>query len=200
MGATESGVFALAREAGIDLELGKTLPWLSNHGHLNPALADVVPETTLAILNSIHELLGGNAGLLTGKRAGSSPRPDFVLASANLIVEVDEIQHFTSERFVTLGLYPRNAQLAFDIDEYRALISQWSGVADKYRAVKPAVDFPHAGGCRAQRAYFDAVRDLVAPALGWQVMRVPAPECDASVAAARLAERVRALSRRSPGR
>ncbi len=38
--------------------------------------------------------------------------------------------------------------------------------------------FPHIGGRRAQRAYFDAVRDLVAPSFGWRVklvMRVRFP-------------------------
>jgi hypothetical protein len=66
------------------------------------------------------------------------------------------------------------------------LISHWSSVADNFRAAKPAVDFPRPGGRRAQRAYFDAVRDLVAPSFGWTVCRVPAPECNAVTAAARL--------------
>jgi hypothetical protein len=142
MGATENGVFTLAREAGIELDAGTPFPWLSNRGHLNPILAGVVPETTLGILSTIHQRLGGDEGLLAGKRAGSSPRPDFVLASANMIVELDEIQHFTSDRLATLELYPRNVQLAFDIGEYRALIGQWSEVADRYRAAKPSADFP----------------------------------------------------------
>jgi hypothetical protein len=190
MGATENGVFTLAREAGIELDAGTAFPWLSNRGHLNPILAGVVPETTLGILSTIHQRLGGDESLLAGKRAGSSPRPDFVLASATLIVEVDEIQHFTSDRLTTLELYPRNAELSFEIAEYRALIRRWSSVADSYRAAKPAVDFPRAGGRRAQRAYFDAVRDLVAPHFGWRVLRVPAPECDAAIAAARLTARL----------
>jgi hypothetical protein len=132
MGATESGVFALAREAGIELERGATVPWLTNRGHLTPMLAGVVPETTLAILSTIHRRLGGDERLLAGKHTGSGPRPDFVLSSANLIVEVDEVQHFTSDRLTTLELYPRNAELAFDVAEYRALIGRWSSVADSY--------------------------------------------------------------------
>jgi hypothetical protein len=178
MGATENGVFTFAREADIELERGTAVPWLTNRGHLNPVLTSVVPETTLGILASIHQRLGGDEAALAGKRAGSSPRPDFVLGSTSLIVEVDEIQHFTSDRLVTLELYPRNAQLAFDVAQYRELIGRWRGIADKYRAAKPSVDFPHVGGRRAQRAYFDAVRDLVAPSFGWTVLRVPAPECN----------------------
>ncbi len=198
MGATESGVLVLAREGGIALERGSALQWLTNRGHLNPVLADAVPAPTLAILSSIHQRLGGDESLLAGKRAGSSPRPDFLLAREHLIVEVDEIQHFTSDRLATLELYPRNADLAFDVAEYRALITKWMAVADNYRAAKPAVDFPRAGGRRAQRAYFDSIRDLVAPSFGWRVLRVPAPECDAGIAAARLRDRIASAAHSAP--
>ena len=61
MGATESGVFTLAREAGIELDAGTAFPWLSNRGHLNPILAGVVPETTLGVLSTIHQRLGGDS-------------------------------------------------------------------------------------------------------------------------------------------
>jgi hypothetical protein len=101
MGATESGVLALTHETGIELEVGRPLPWLSNRGHLNPVLQDAVPPSVLELLRTIYERLGGDEGALAGKRAGSSPRPDFTLASAALIVDVDEIQHFTSDRLAT---------------------------------------------------------------------------------------------------
>jgi hypothetical protein len=42
--------------------------------------------------------------------------------------------------------------LAELIDEYRLLIEAWSQTADRYRASKPAVDFPRYAGRRAQRA------------------------------------------------
>jgi hypothetical protein len=62
----------------------------------------------------------------------------------------------------------------------------WHQRADRYRAGKPTRDFPFAGGRRAQRAYFDAFRDLVAPSFGLRVLRVPAPECDGALAYQRL--------------
>lgn len=194
MGATETGVFVLARDAGIELEAGTTLPWLSNRGHANPILTDTVPESTLRLLSTIYQRLGGDEQALASKRAGSSPRPDFFLRAAAVIVEVDEIQHFTSDRLMTLELYGKDVQLVFDIDEYRALIRRWRSIADNYRAAKPAVDFRRPGGRRAQRAYFDALRDLVAPSYGWTVLRVPAPECDAPIAANRLMERIRDMA------
>lgn len=190
MGATESGVSILAREAGIELVPGSALPWLTNRGHLNPVLHEAVSDGALNMLRTIHQRLGGDELALANKRSGSGLRPDFLLPSAGLIVEVDEIQHFTSDRLLTLELYPDQTQLAFDVDEYRGLIRRWGSVADGYRAAKRAVDFPRPGGRRAQRAYFDAVRDLAAPSFGWVVLRVPAPECDASIAAARLTERL----------
>ncbi|MGH3004420.1 MAG: hypothetical protein ACRDOS_00650 [Gaiellaceae bacterium] len=145
---------------------------------------------------ALHERLGGDETALALKRSGGGPRPDFILREAELIVEVDEVQHFTSDRLLTLELYPKRMEIAFDIDEYRTLASKWSSVADKYRAAKPALDFPHPGGRRAQRAYFDAVRDLVAPSFGWTVCRIPAPECDPIIAFTRLTDRLaRPLSR-----
>jgi hypothetical protein len=195
VGATESGVFTLAREAGIGLTRGTAQPWLTNRGHLNPVIADAVPAATLGLLRSIYKQLGGVEAALANKRAGSSPRPDFLLLSRSLIIEVDEIQHFTTDRLAALELYPEDAGLAFDVAEYRKLISKWSPVADGYRAAKPSVDFPRAGGRRAQRAYFDAVRDLVAPSFSWRVLRVAAPECDAPIAMSRLVARLRDLER-----
>jgi hypothetical protein len=198
VGDLQSDVFALAHEAGFDLEDKRSMPampWLTNRGHLNPALEGTVPESTLGLIRAMHERLGGDERALAGKRAGSDPKPDFVLRSASLIVEVDEFQHFTSDRLLTLELYPQNAQLAFDVSEYRSLIEVWSMRADKYRASKPTVDFPHPGGRRAQRAYFDAVRDLLAPVFDWTVLRVPAPECDPPLATSRLIDRLARLSR-----
>jgi hypothetical protein len=76
----------------------------------------------------------------------------------------------------------------FSVGEYRRLIGQWQATADRYRAAKPATDFPHSGGRRAQRAYFDAFRDIAAPSFGLRVLRIPAPECDGMIAYSRLSD------------
>jgi hypothetical protein len=45
------------------------------------------------------------------------------------------------------------------------------------------VDVPRFGARRAQRAYFDSVRDLAAPVFGnGPVIRVPAADCDGAIA------------------
>jgi hypothetical protein len=101
------------------------------------------------------------------------------------IVELDEEQHFTSARLRTFELYPSDVRIVYDAADYRALARTLRMRADRYRASKRAVDFPFPGGRRAQRAYFDAVRDLLAPFFGLTVCRVPAPERNAGVALAR---------------
>lgn len=133
----------------------------------------------------MHARLGGDELLLRAK-AERPLNPDFVLPNGQL-VEVDEIQHFTSDRLLTLEHHPTGASLGFDRGTYRELCDHHHGTADRYRADKTATDFPFPGGRRAQRAFLDAVRDLIAPYLtGHPVLRVPAPECDAVVAFARV--------------
>jgi hypothetical protein len=178
MGATEDTFYSLAQADGITLDRGPAASWLTNLGHLNPMLRPAVSKD----LQKLHALLGGDATLLASKRSGAGPRLDFLLASRSLVVEIDEVQHFTTDRLATLNAYPDSADVAYDIEHYCARIRRFSHLADRYRAAKPAADFPFAGGRRAQRAYFDASRDLAAPEAGLRVLRVPAPECDAALA------------------
>jgi hypothetical protein len=137
-------------------------------------------------LRLIYAALGGDETLLAGKRAGSDPRIDLLIADRALAVEADEIQHFTSDCLQTLELYHPDADVLFDVEEYRTLIGRWRVGGDGYRAAKPTKDFPRAGGRRSQRAFFDAFRDLAAPTFGLRVLRTPAPECDGTLAYSRL--------------
>lgn len=77
-------------------------------------------------------------------------RVDFLLGSQT-IVEVDEYQHFSSQRLATLKLY---SQLPNTIDVllYQRLCEENKTRADRYRATKEAPDFPFPGGRTAQRA------------------------------------------------
>ncbi len=188
MRATEHTFYELALADRIPLTRGaSSLLWLTNRGHLSDALEGKLDAAAAAALRLIYTELGGDERRLQSKRSGSNPRPDFLVAEWGLVVEVDEIQHFTSDRGRTLDNYPPNSLLAFDLGGYRTLVSRWCTVADRYRATKPAADFSFAGGRRAQRAYFDAFRDLAAPTFGLRVLRVPAPECDGRLAYERFA-------------
>jgi hypothetical protein len=186
VGATEDTVARLAAADGLVFTRSASLPWLTNKGHLGRAAAEALSADVVEQLRTIFTALGGDETLLAGKRAGSNPRIDLLLADRGLAVEVDEIQHFTADRRRTLEHYGPATGALFDIDGYRSLIDRWQLTGDGYRASKPTKDFPHVGGRRAQRAYFDAFRDLAGPTFGLRVLRVPAPECDGQLAYTRL--------------
>jgi hypothetical protein len=73
-------------------------------------------------LREIYVALGGVEGLRANKREGSDPEIDFLFAAKQLIVETDEIQHFTSDRLRTLEVYRNEAEALFDVDENLELI------------------------------------------------------------------------------
>src|SRR5712692_1742555 len=120
MGATEDAVARLAASEGFEFQRSVSLPWLTNKGHLADVVAGKLDEETLVAMRSIYEELGGDESLLASKRSGSDPRID--LLHGALGIEVDEIQHFTTERMRTLELYPPDADVLFNVDDYRAAI------------------------------------------------------------------------------
>src|SRR5579864_8463686 len=140
MGVTEDTVARLATSEGLEFQRGASLPWLTNKGHLADVVAGKLDAQTLAAVRSIYQELGGDESLLTSKRSGSNPRID--LLHGALAIEVDEIQHFTTERARTLELYPPRADVLFNADEYLEAIRVWHQRADRYRASKPTRDFP----------------------------------------------------------
>jgi hypothetical protein len=104
------------------------------------------------------------------------------------------VQHFTSDRLITLQRYPLNVPLGYDLAEYVGMCQTHRSDADGYRFAKPARGFRRTGGRRAQRAYLDAVRDLALPALGYApVLRVPVLDGDGAAAYRRARERLRAV-------
>lgn len=93
------------------------------------------------------------------------------------MLEVDELQHFTPYKSIALEAYPIDAELGFDLAEYISLCQRYGMEALSkgplgYRASKP--EFPFEYGRAAQRAYFDAFRDLLAPLHGLRpTLRIP---------------------------
>ncbi len=90
-----------ANAAGIPLELGKPLPWLTGRGHLCEYVQDGSAVDEIAALGLIHESLGGDTNALASKRPGNPPTPDLIHRDLGCIIEVDEVQHFTSARLRT---------------------------------------------------------------------------------------------------
>ncbi|MFS0912344.1 hypothetical protein AB3M89_11160 [Microbacterium sp. 179-I 3D2 NHS] len=166
VGDVERAVATAAAEDGIRLTPMPRVDWLNTHGHFAlPAAA----ASALPALQRAFDALGGDEVEQRSKRLGTLPS-DLVHLESKTMVEVDELQHFTSFRLLTLNELPTETS-----DEYRALCAIWSPKADRYRASKTAKGFPGPHGRARQRAYNDLLRDLVAPLLGYQVIRLPAP-------------------------
>jgi hypothetical protein len=149
-----------AAEDGIEL-IGQSFVWLCQRGHL--ALPDEAASAR-DTLGGIYAELKGDveelAGAPTTRLSG-----DFVHEATGTLIEIDEHQHFTTARLTTLRLYPDGAQLGFDLEHYKALCKRWKREADKAFAHKDARGFG-VGGRQRQRAYYDALRDFAAPAMG----------------------------------
>lgn len=108
------------------------------------------------------------------------PASDFLWRDST-IIELDEFQHFSTARMRSLDFYD-GFRVPFSVPRYRRLCDLHRGRADRYRARKQARDFPVPGSRTAQRAYLDAVRDLLGPAMGYRVIRIPAPDEDLETA------------------
>jgi hypothetical protein len=85
------------------------------------------------------------------------------------IFEFDESQHFNSYRATTLGLYPEEVESAFPrqtwllaCDESTRKLSTTGG----WGKAKPPL-FPEPGGRHVQRAFRDALADLLPGVHGW---------------------------------
>lgn len=166
------------------------VPWLTNKGHLNPLVQSAAPSAA-ETLRSVFLELGGDEEALSNKVARPL-KPDFRHEELGCLVEIDELQHFTSARLLTLDRYS-SEPLGFSVDVYRNLIAEWHLRADGFRRNRgvPGGEFPGDSPRRRQRAYFDAVRDLLAPSFtGQPILRVAIPECSAPLAFERLEQAV----------
>lgn len=169
-------VLRLGRAAGLPLTLGRSLSWLTGRGHFNDVVQRDVPRSIVAALTQIHLNLGGDAVALETKRAGNPPTPDLIHSELGCVIEVDEVQHFTSARLQTLDLYPSDVPLGFDLAQYRSHVQHWRSKGDRAFAHKVSSDFPQPGGRQAQRAYNDSLRDLLAPTFtSHPVIRIAVP-------------------------
>ncbi|MHC5796488.1 DUF7255 family protein [Lacisediminihabitans sp. FW035] len=137
------------------------------------------------VLGDVFRSLDGRLDQQAGKRLTSLPG-DFYHAPTGTFIEVDESQHFTTFRLLTLDQYPADTSLGFDLGTYRELCKELAPHSDNFRRSKAAVGFGE-GGRQRQRAYHDALRDLVVPAMGHPpVVRVAAPDRDGAAAYARV--------------
>ena len=109
---TQNGIAAAALRDGIELTRRPSVDSLSERGHLG------VPDTDatrglIATLDKICRALGGDPGVIVTARTRTLTG-DFVHLPTGTFVEVDESQHFTSFRLLTLQMYPPKPRLGFD--------------------------------------------------------------------------------------
>jgi len=72
-------------------------------------------------LATIYEALGAHRGFRHFVRARKLPPCDFFVPRPRFLVELDESQHFTACRAVSLRNYPETLPLGFDREEWLAL-------------------------------------------------------------------------------
>jgi hypothetical protein len=175
-----------ARRRGLRVSVAPSMRWLTARGHLDPIVQREAPPDVLETLEELHRSLGGDRQALARKNAAPL-RPDLIIPTTGQIVEVDEVQHFTSARQSSLRWYSPTFVLGFSVTDYRSLIDSWRARADAVFTRLWSPDFDFAGGRRAQRAYADALLDLLTPVFtGLPLLRLAVPDSDVNAAVDRL--------------
>ena len=189
-GDAESAFAQAAAEDGIVLGR-QSFDWLCEQGHVglervaqarrDPALVGPV-QAALVSLAAIYARLGGDVSVLHAARENLLLPVELVHEPSGTVVEVDESPHFTSFRLAALELYPAAATVAFDLDEHKELCRAWCSTTDDLARGLAAKGFGF-GGAQRERAYYDALLDLAAPAMGHPpVVRIAAVDGDAAAA------------------
>ncbi len=139
-------------------------------------------QAALVALAAIYARLGGDVSVLHAARENLLLPVELVHEPSGTVVEVDESPHFTSFRLAALELYPAAATVAFDLDEHKELCRAWCSTTDDLARGLAAKGFGF-GGAQRERAYYDALLDLAAPAMGHPpVVRIAAVDGDAAAA------------------
>jgi hypothetical protein len=172
-GDVQSAFAQAAVDDGIALA-GGSFDWLCEQGHVglervakarrDPALVAPVIAAVSA-LAAIYARLGGDPSVLSASRENLLLPIDLVHEPTGTLIQIDEPAHFTSFRLSTLGLYPADARLGFDLVELEKLCRDWCATSDGVARGLAAKGFGF-GGVQRERAYHDALFDLAAPAMG----------------------------------
>lgn len=164
-----AGIKALVRNSGKETATRVAFPWLTNR---LPVMGD--PATSAIMvrrLSELHSQLGGN-WLARLKKREAALTYDMQIGDSTLI-EIDLVYKFSSSRMKSLDFY-RGLTHDLDVNHYRSLCSEYNEIADRRGRTKETADFPFPGGRTAQAAYFDFAKDVLAPAHGMRVIRLPA--------------------------
>lgn len=158
-------------DLGLDALPNASFEWMTNRAPLGDDIS--VPPRVRYRLMAIHARLGGDWSKLERKRR-TPIRFDFQIDDSTLI-DVDRRYHFSSARRSTLNFY-EELDHGLDLNLYGELCDRFSTNADRYQSTRVAADFPFPGGRSAQRAYFDAAKDLLSVANGYRLIRLQAAD------------------------
>jgi hypothetical protein len=111
-------------------------------------------------LMEIYLALSSRRGFTDFTRPGWQLSCDFAIPAQHLIVEFDEREHFSAPRAIALSLYPRALPLCFNREEW---IRHCESI-DAHDNDPPYRD--------EQRAFYDSLRDVLAPENGYRVARL----------------------------
>lgn len=171
MGKFENEVIErLERILGTKAYKQKTFEWLNNNHLLTSSSYDE------EVLDKIFTSFNGCKKSLDDKRVVKL-RVDSFFEELGLVVEIDEIQHFTEARLKSLEIIEEyNLDLGYNLEQYKIWCKENSykahnkGQAGYRRQTK---EFPFENGRVYQRAYFDSLRDiLIIRNLGKPVIRI----------------------------
>lgn len=115
------------------LSPGKSFSWIGTKGPFG--LTDEASNVYKPAL-AIAVRLGADLEAMRSARWVVKPRADLMHKESGVVIEVDEVQHFTSHRLATFDYYPVGKALGFDVDEYSRTCQQYSAYADKAWAGK----------------------------------------------------------------
>lgn len=126
-----------------------------------PGLRVPSRDVEAAALRAVRRALQAHRGHQDIVTPGYAPRCDYFLPRQGIVVEVDERQHFSEPRRISLSQYPADVPLGFDRARWLEACAERQARDDHP---------PHRD---EQRAYLDALRDLRIPELGYgPVVRV----------------------------
>ena len=115
-------------------------------------------------LSKIYYALSKYHGYTDFVRSKGLNPSDLYIPKKKILIETDEVQHFTAARFFALKNYPRSFELAYNIKVYRQMCKEINAKdgAPEYRD--------------EQRAWYDTIRDFlprICPDQVTQVVRIP---------------------------
>ncbi len=127
-------------------------------------LEDYEGSRLYRFLSKIYYALSKYRGHTDFVRSKGLNPSDLYIPKKKILIETDEVQHFTAARFFALKNYPRSFELAYNIKVYRQMCKEINAKDGnpEYRD--------------EQRAWYDTIRDFlprICPDQVTQVVRIP---------------------------